>query len=110
MGEQLPVMNPRVNLVPQVVPGNCAGPKVMTFLPKNLPDQLQAIIHLSSLHPHAAQGGRLIKELLVLTRYLELLVSLITLEGETLLAEMCQGCKACLLVNPLEDLMGEWGR
>ena len=86
-------MNPRANPVPRAlamqVPGDFTGPRVVTFLPENLPDQLRAIIRSSGLQPGAVQGGRLIEELSVPSRYLlELTVSLSTLEGDTLLAEL----------------------
>ena len=79
-----PIRNP----VPQAlamtrVPAAWTGPRVVMFLPENLPEPLQLMLRARGLPPQQVQGGCLVQEEANLSSWtLELSVLLSEIEGE----------------------------
>jgi hypothetical protein len=70
-------------------PGSFTGPRIVSFLPDRLPDQLQALMRSSGLPSNAVFQGRLVEEAMAPSRFLlELAVSLSDLEGDMVLSSM----------------------
>jgi hypothetical protein len=70
-------------------PTRWTGPRIVTFLPDTLPDQLQATLSSYGLPPRAVQGGRLVQDSSSLARWsLELTIGLSEFEGEGVLSSL----------------------
>jgi hypothetical protein len=72
-------------------PGSWAGPRVVTWLPQDLPDQVQVLMRSSGLPPAAVQGGRLVQALSIPSVWsLELSVEISEEEGNEILGSLLQ--------------------
>src|SRR5258708_6236063 len=74
-------------------PERWTGPRVVTFLLEELPEQLQVTIRTFSLPPHRVQGGQLVKHLSDPSQWtLELSVVLLEIEGAAVFSSMIVDC------------------
>ena len=71
------------------LPVGWTGPRIVSFLPDRLPEQLQATMLSFGLPPQQVQGGRLVQEMGVTSNWtLELSVSLSEIEGEGIFSSL----------------------